>query len=215
VTLIHLRQRVFLFLAIAMALAACSTAPTITTSQAVSESADASYRKILVIALFSSDESRWSFERELVRQLSEAGVTAAGSISLREKNTPITRTTILAMLEKFDADAVLVTQVASVQSELEMKDMRPEASYKVSPTRYFDVWNVDLREYVEPQEAEVTSALVLATQLYDVSTKEAVWAIESESEIVQDSGNASYYPYIVAEATAIVGEMSTVGLIAQ
>jgi hypothetical protein len=110
---------------------------------------------------------------------------------------------------------VLVTQVASLKSELEMKDMRPEASYKVSPTYYFNVWNVDLREYVEPQEAEVTSSLVLATQLYDVSTKEAVWAIESKSQIVQDSGSASYYPYIVDEATAIVGQMSAVGLIAQ
>jgi hypothetical protein len=93
--------------------------------------------------------------------------------------------------------------------------MRPEASYKLNPTYYFNVWDVDLREYVEPQEAEVTSSLVLATQLYDVSSKEAVWAIDSESEIVQDSGNASYYPYIVDEATAIVDQMSAVGLIAQ
>jgi hypothetical protein len=169
----------------------------------------------LVIALFASDDSRWSFEREMVKQLSAAGSTAVGSISMEEKDAPLTRKTVLAMLEKFDADAVLVTQVASLKSELEMKDMRPEASYKVSPTYYFNVWNVDLREYVEPQEAEVTSSLVLATQLYDVSTKEAVWAIESKSQIVQDSGSASYYPYIVDEATAIVGQMSAVGLIAQ
>jgi hypothetical protein len=198
-----------------VALVACSAAPQITTSLAVSESTDTPYQNILVIALFASDDSRWSFEREMVKQLSEAGSTAVGSISMEEKDAPLTRKTVLAMLEKFDADAVLVTQVASLKSELEMKDMRPEASYKVSPTYYFNVWNVDLREYVEPQEAEVTSSLVLATQLYDVSTKEAVWAIESKSTIVQDSGSASYYPYIVEEATAIVGQMSAVGLIAQ
>jgi hypothetical protein len=58
----------------------------------------------------------------------------------------------MAMVEKIDADAVLVTQLASLESKGTVKDMNPQATYNFRPTYYYNVWSVDLEEYVEPQD---------------------------------------------------------------
>ena len=121
----------------------------------------------------------------------------------------------MAMVEKIDADAVLVTQLASLESKGTVKDMRPEATYNFRPTYYYNVWSVDLEEYVEPQSVEFKHSLVLATQLYSVLNREAVWAIESKSKIVMNHEQVRDYAIIVDEAKAIATHLSRDGLIAR
>ena len=214
-TLTFFRPRILLFSGIAVALAACSTGPQITRVQEVSESADTPYKNILIIGLFASFDVRRKFEKEVVSHLSELGTDAVASTSMMDTNTPVTRQTFLAMVEKIDADAVLITQVASLDSNAALKDRSPEATYKVRPTYYYDVWSVELTEYVEPPIMEVESSLVLATHLYSVLTREPVWAIESKSRIVQDVSQPGYYPFLVDEGEAIATHLLRDGLIAQ
>jgi hypothetical protein len=215
VTLIFSWQRALLLFGTAVALAACSTGPQITRTQDLSESADAPYQKILVVALFSSFDARRKLERKVVQSLSELGTDAVASTSMMETTTPATRQTFLAMVETISADAVLVTHLVSVDSKSAMKDMNPQASVKVKPTYYFNVWEVELTEYVEPQSFEIKSELVLATQLYSVLSREPVWAIESKAKVVQEGDRGRNYTYFLAEADAIVEHMSADGLIAQ
>ena len=215
VTLKYFWQRTSLVLGIAVALAACSMGPQITRTQDVSESADTPYRKILVITLLSSFDSRRYLEDEVVRQLSELGTDAVASTSMMNTKTPVTRQTFMAMVEKIGADAVLVTQLVSLESKGTVKDMRPEATYNFRPTYYYNVWSVELSEYVEPQSMEFKHSLVLATQLYSVLNREAVWAIESKSKIIQDFDQMKGYSVIVDEAKAIATHLSRDGLLAE
>ena len=208
-------QRTLLFVGFAVAVAACSTAPQITRTQDVSESADTPYRNVLVIALFKSFAVRRSFEKEVVKQLSERGIDAVASTSLMDTKTPTTRQTFLAMVEKLGSDGVLVTKLVDIDSEVSKKDARPEATYKGSPTHYYNVWNVELTEYVEPPIIKVKSSVVLATQMYSARSQEAVWAIESKFKIVQDVSQPTDYPIMVDEAKAIVRHLLKDGLIAQ
>jgi hypothetical protein len=214
-TLTFFWQRTALFFGTAVALAACSMGPQITRTQDVSESADTPYKNVLVIGLFSSFSVRRKFENEVVRQLAELGTNAVASTSMMDPKTPATRQTFLAMVETLDADAVLVSQVASLESNVSMKDMSPKATYNVGATYYYNVWSVELTEYVEPQSIEVKSSLVLATQVYSVLTREPVWAIESKSKIVQEAGQVGYYQIIVDEVKAMTAYLSRDGLIAR
>lgn len=208
-------QRISLLLLSAVALAACSVGPQITTTQEVSASADTPYENILVVALFASFDVRKQFEKAVVKQLSESGTKAVASTSMMNSKTPMTRQTYLAMVETLGVDAVLVNQVGSLESKTSLKDASPEATYNIGSTYYYNVWSVELTEYVEPPSIEVKSSVVVATQLYAVVSQEPVWAIESKLNIVQDAGRPRHYPFIADEAKAIAAHMSKDGLIAQ
>ena len=62
---------------------------------------------------------------------------------------------------------------------------------------------------------ELKHSLVLAMQLYSVLNREAVWAIESKSSIVQDFDKMKDFSVILDEAKAIATHMSRDGLIAR
>ena len=204
-----------LVIGLAVALSACASGPQITTVQELQESADAPYENILVIALFESFDMRRYLEKEIVGQLSELGVKAVASTSMMNTRTPVIRKTFVDMVEEHHSDAVLVTQLVSLNTGAKMQDMSPESTYNIRPTYYYNVWSVELTEYVEPQSMELSHTLVLATQLYSVLNKEPVWAIESKSKIVQDYDHRQDYSVIVDEATAITQILSRDGLTAR
>ena len=208
-------QRVWLIVWVAAALGACSTGPQVTRTQNVSESVDAPYENILVIALFTSFDSRRYLEKEVLKKLAGLGTQAVASTSMMNTRTPVTRQTFLAMVEKIEADAVLVTQLVSLRSEGTMKDMNPAVTYNFRPTYYYNVWSVDVEEYVEPQAVDYEHSLVLATQLYSVLNKDVVWAIESKSKIKQDFDEQLNYSIYVDEANAITTNLSNDGLISK
>jgi len=189
--------------------------PQITRIQDVSESANTPYQKILVITLLSSFDSRRYLEDEVVLQLSKLGTDAVASTSMMNTKTPVTRQTFMAMVEKLDADAVLVTQLASLRSGGTVKDMRPEATVNFRPTGYYNVFSVELTEYMEPQSMEFEHSLVLVTELYSALSREIVWAIESKSKIVQDFDQKRGYSIIQDEAQAIAAYLSRDGLLAE
>lgn len=214
-TLTFFWQKILLYIGIAVALGACSTGSQITRIQDVSESAVTPYQKILVVTLFSSFDSRRYLEKEVVQQLSELGTDAIASTSMMNSKTPVTKATFLAMVEELDADAVLVTQLASLRSDATVKDMRPEATVNLRPTYYYNVFSVEQTEYVEPQSVEFEHSLVLLTELFSVHNLEKVWAIESKSSIVMDTDQTRAYSIFVDEAKAIVTHLSRDGLIAR
>ena len=207
--------RALLLFGMVAALAACSTGPQITRTQEVPESADIPYKNILVITLLSKFDSRRYLEQEVVSRLSALGTSAVASTSLMNTKTPMVRDTFMKMVEELDADAVLVTQLSSLRSEGTVVDMSPEATLNLRPTNYWNVFSVDLTEYVEPQAVDFEHTLVLRTELYAVRTQEPVWGIESRSKFSMGFDQAKDYSIFVSEAEAIAKHLSMDGLIAQ
>jgi len=179
----------------------------------LSETADAPYDNVLVIFLYSDFDMRRNLETEVVNSLSDMGIRATASTSMMDTRTPVTRETFLDMVEAIDADAVLVTQLVYLQTEVKMTDMRPEATYNVTPTYFYNVFNVDLQEYVESQAPDYEHDLNLGTQLYSAQSKDVVWAIESRSRIHPRLGDFASYSIYVDEAKAITRRMSRDGLL--
>ena len=209
------RPRTLLLFGMVAALAACSTGPQVTRTQEVPETADTPYKNILVITLLSKFDSRRYLEQEVVSQLSALGTTAVASTSMMNTKTPMIRDTFMKMVENIDADAVLVTQLSSLRSEGTVVDMSPEATLNLRPTAYWNVFSVDLTEYVEPQAVDFEHSLVVRTELYSVRTQKPVWGIESKSKFSLGFDQAKDYSIIINEAEAIAKYLSRDGLIAQ
>ena len=205
--------RVLLLLGIATLLGACSSAPQITRTQELSESADTPYQKILVVTLLSSFDSRRFVEEAIVAQLADRGTDSVRSTSLMDTRTPVVRATFQEMVDNLDADAVLVTQLVSLRSEGSFVDMSPEATVNLRPTGYWNVFSVDTTEYVEPQGVDFDHSLELLTELYSVQNKETVWGIVSKSNFTLGFDRTRDISVVNNEAKAIARYLSRDGVI--
>jgi len=198
-----------------LVLSSCGGTQRVTQAQTLSEAEDAPYKNVLVIFLASSFDSRRYLETEIVKKLAEHGADAVRSTSMMNSKVPVTRQTFQAMVDEIGADAVLVTQFADLQTKGTVVDMNPRATYNFRPTWYYNVWSVELTEYVAPQAVDYEHKLSLATQLYSVQGKEVVWAMESNSNIQQAFDKGPDYSIYVDEAGAIVAQLLRGGLIAK
>lgn len=208
-------MRVLVLIGFALAVGACTAGPQITRTQELSESANIPYKNILVITLLSKFDSRRYLEKEVVAELAKLGTDSVASTSLMDTRTPVTRATFMAMVEQLDADAVLVTQLVSLRSKGTVVDMSPEATVNLRPTGYYNVFSVEMTEYMEPQAVEFEHSLVVLTELYSVLKQEAVWGIESKSRYSLGFDQSKDYSIIVNEAKAITEYLSRDGLIAR
>jgi hypothetical protein len=176
---------------------------------------DAPYKNVLVIFLADSFDSRRYLETEIVKKLAEQGTKAVRSTSMMNTKVPMTKETFVAMVDEIDADAVLVTQLADLQTTGKVVDMNPQSTYNIRPTWYFNVWSVELTEYVAPPAVNYEHKLSLATQLYSVQAKDVIWAMESNSNIKEAFDKGPDYSIYVKEAAAIVKELRRSEMIAK
>lgn len=193
--------------------AACETGPQISSTQAVSPTADLPYGNILVVALFESFDARRYLEKEIVAKLEERGVAATAMTSMTDTRTIINRDTVLDRVERTGADAVLVTQLVAFESRGKEKDARPQATYNVWPTYYYNVFAVQLTEYVEPEYIEFTNSIALSSDMYSVQSQERIWAVNSDWEFKEGLEPGRDYSKIVEEAEAIVRAADRDGLL--
>jgi hypothetical protein len=196
-------------------LSACAsgTGTKVTTVQSLSETADAPYEKVLVVALADAFDPRRYLEKEVVAQLSQRGVAAVASTSMMNSRTPMTRETSIDMVQKVGADAVLMTQVVSSSADVMKKGLRPEATVNYWPTYYYNVWSVQQTEYVQPPGLAMGRDLVLATQVYSVASQKPVWGIEEDFRIVQEDDQFWDYSAFIDQAKVITEQMKKAGLI--
>ena len=200
-------------IALSLLLNACASGSKVTRVEDVADTARTPYEKVLVIALFETYDSRRYLEKELVQKLKERGTAAVASTSMMDSRTPVVRKTFVEMVDQIGADAVVVTQLASFAADAKVKDANPQSTYNILATNYYNVWNVELTEYVAPQGVQYDYDLVLATQMYSVQDQDTVWAIESKFRVVQKVNELWDYKVFVEQADVIASHMSSDGLI--
>ena len=207
-------KKLLLVLSFSALIGACaSSGPQVKTVQTLTPSAAAPYQKVLVISLFSSFDTRRYLETEIVKALAAKGVTGVASTTMMDSRDPAVRETFIKMVDEIGADAVLVTQLVNLESVGTVKDMRPEATHNFRPTYYYNVWSVELAEYVEPPSVEFDISLALASQVLSVEKATTIWAIESKSQINQGVEQGPDYKIFIAEAAGIVDQMFKDGVV--
>ena len=186
----------------------CAAGPQVTRVDAVKSSDAGPYTKVLVVSLFESFDMRRYLETELVSQLSTQGVDAVASTSMMNTTTPVVRSTFVDMVEKIGADSVLLTQPVHLETRGKETTVSPQATYNVRPTYYYNVFSVELTEYVEPPELRLEYDLTLLVELISVESREPVWMIQTRSKIEWKSAMERDYSAYVEEAEVITRRMS-------
>ena len=202
-------------LGVALILTSCASRPTVTVSQPLMADADAPYEKTLVVALFSSFDARRYLEKEIVERLEKQGVYAVRSTSMMDSTTPATAETFVEMVEEIDADSVLVTQLTAYDIEASARDARPESTWNYRPTYYYNVFEVELTEYVEPKIINMEHDLLLATQMFSAKTREPVWGADSHARFTENVEQGFDYRIFEREADAIVARLLRDGVVAR
>lgn len=202
------------FLLAAALLMACTGSPQVTRTQDVT-AVDAPYEKMLVVTLFKDFDYRRFLEQEIVKQFRTRGVDAVAMTSMTDTRTVMNRDTVVDRIGATGADAVLVTQLVDLQTTVKSKDARPEATYNYWPTYWYNVFEVELTEYVEPAYAQFTDSVRLSAAVYSVASEDRVWAIETDWTVTEDLDFGMDYSVIVDEARAIVDAAARDKLIAK
>ena len=83
------------------------------------------------------------------------------------------------------------------------------------PTGYYNVFSVEMTEYMEPHAFEFEHSLVVLPELYSFRKRETGWGIESKSKYSLGFDQSKDYSIIVNEAKAITEYLSRDGLIAR
>jgi hypothetical protein len=204
----HICFALGLLSALPVILMGCAAGPQVTRVDGVAASDDGPYRNILVVSLFESFDMRRYLETELVSQLSAQGIEAVPSTSMMNTKTPVIPDTFVDMVEKTGADSVLLTQPVHLESRGKKVAQSPEATYIFRPTYYYNVFSVELDEYVEPPDIRLEHDVTMLVELIAVTSRQAVWAIQTHSKIVWKSELERDYSAYVDEAKVIARQMA-------
>lgn len=206
--------RAWLITLVALTLGGCANIARLTEIQPLEKSAAVPYNKVLVVGLFNSFDTRSLLERAIVQDIGRGTPGAVAATSFMKTTTPLTTETIKAIVKESEADAVLVTQLVDMsKSKTKVKERNPQTSYKINQTFFWNVWDVQVVEYMEPEYLEQKLSLYLITELYQVDNQQRVWAINSKAKIVKDLSRPDYYPFIDSDAEKIVARMRSEGII--
>lgn len=182
-------------LLLALCLTACAFAACKTTDTNFSQSyrnpgyEETVFKKILVIAVASDQESRQAFEDALS---SAIGGAARSSIEVLPKDEQISEDELHAAINAGGFDAVLLSRLLSVEKS---QDYTPPKKYNNPRTRYYPAspgwgygyggfygfYGTTFAEVHEPGYFDTSTTLKLETNLYSVATNELVWTGQSET----------------------------------
>lgn len=210
----QIRRIAVLCLGLFMATAAVA-APKVKHVKKLADDSGAPFENILVATLFSDFGARKLLEKRIVNLLAERGTKSVASTSMTDTKTPMTTETYIALVDSTGADAVLLTQIIDAESEITAKDANPETTVEIRPTYYFNVWGVNVTEYVEPQFVFQEGTVMIATLMLSVEKEDAVWVIESKLKYKKEVGVPRAYDAFDDESKSIVKHLARDGLIAK
>jgi len=140
------------------------------------------FSNVLVVGAHEDSDVRRRFENSVVRSLSAAGTDAISSIETMGSGQDITREALIAAAGTSGSDAVLITRLVDVQSQVEIEEGRSTAvAQRRSDVPLADFFRYDYAEYQDPMTITTVLTVVLATDLYSLADETRIWSVESTS----------------------------------
>ena len=131
---------------------------------------------ILVIAAAEDNARRRSIEDAYVEEFAAQSVGATPGYTLISNTSELSREIVEAAIAGQNLDAVLVTHLAGVE---EVEEYQPPTSF-THYSSYHRYYSHSMR-YSSPGYYLKYQVLMLETNLYDTTTKQLIWSMQSES----------------------------------
>lgn len=172
--------RLLLSALVLLALSACASSHRTVSTFDGPKYSGPGYKKILVIGMADSYNSRTSFERMLAQRISGGAASATAFYTLVSRDDPIERDTVLSVVKEGGFDAVLVSRVVNrgVSSSTRTGSAMTKVTRKEG--KPMDLFRYDYEELNEPSTLSLEVTIVMASELYDAATQTRAWAIETE-----------------------------------
>lgn len=170
-------------------LGGCSSSTSIKQTFEHSEYVGREYSNVLVLAMAASYNARTRFERAMASDLRSGDTTATSYYEIAAGDQEVTREKILAAIRTHGYDGVVVTQLGSQQSEVNVKTGPSTAKVTRRDERPADFFRYDYEVLNEPQQINVAAEVVLVTDFFDASDASRIWAVEST---ISDKENIDY-----------------------
>ena len=148
-----------------------------------------SYKKLMIIGISDSQQTRRIYENHFVSELEKKSVHAIPSYTLINSKQIINRETVVAAIKDTDIDAVLVSYLVSADEEVRHANSPLNMSYSGS------VENNQISATIVSTRgrSRTGEVFVLKNDIYDAESNELVWsaytktvAPESIDEVVTD-----------------------------
>ena len=168
---------------ICFAISACASGPRVVKIMHDPDFKEATFHNILVIGVASNYDGRAQFERTVVSRINGTGSSATAYHTVLGHNPAITRSDIINAIRSRGFDAVLLTRVKGQEDTNTETQGAPVTlqNRRAVDNNVFNLFRFDYVELNNPMTINITSAVTLVTELYDVRDEKKAWAIETEN----------------------------------
>ena len=157
----------------AVVISACATKPIVEWQD---ESFSGPINNLLIIGVSDQETSRRLFEDTFVKELAAFKVKAISSYRLMPIDQDVSRETIEAAAKGQTVDLVLVTRLLGVE---DVDVYHPPSYYPYN--RSYSSYYSHAMQYSSPGYYESYKVLTLESNLYDTTTQQLVWSMQSEN----------------------------------
>ena len=169
---------------------------------------DRYYTNILVLAVAADYNARSRFERQMAIALRDANTSATPYYEIANGDREITREKIIAAVEAYGYDGVVVSRIGAQQSEVSYRTGTSKAKVSRRTGDAVDYFRYDYEILNEPGHVDVATEVTLLTDFFDAESTRVAWSAESR---VADKQNISY---LVDDAVGmIVARMKRDGVV--
>lgn len=178
------RKVLLLLTVVALLTSGCTT----TSTQPDLSTKDASFSNFLVIGVAGDYDSRAQFERAVVSGLKARGSSASAFYIVTGGNNPVTREAVKEAIVSGGFDAVVVTRVLDIDTEVDAGKSVAGAKVTHKDGGLINLFRYDYEELNEPLAAEFNTRITFTTELYDAASEQLIWSVESTGSRQENIG---------------------------
>ena len=146
------------------------------------------YGNVLVLAIADNYDGRAQYERAVASGLRKLGISATPYHEAVGGSGQISRERARELVDTNGFDAVLVTQVRSSQSSVDVKQDSAATKVVRRNDRPVDFFRYDYEELDEPGEISVLAEAILDTDLHSADDSSIVWTYSWSSKGAKNAG---------------------------
>jgi hypothetical protein len=181
-------KNISLLLVCLLAISACSTSTSITSSWRKPNATANGYRNIFIAAISSNIPAKQAVESGLQAELQKRGLTVTKSVDVFPPNfsnqTGAQRELILSKIQATNADGIVTVALLKKENETRFVPggggWNPGLRYGYY-NRFWNYYNNWYPYLYAPGYYDESQVYYLETNLYDAKTEELIWAAQSET----------------------------------
>jgi hypothetical protein len=136
-----------------------------------------SFNHLMIIGISDSQQTRRIYENHFVAELKKKNISATPSYKLIDSKQKINRETVLKAVQGTEIDAVLVTYLASADSQLRHYDSPLTPGYSGSP----DANMISATLITQRGRSSSSEVIGLKSDFYDVQEKSMIWSVQTRT----------------------------------